>query len=160
MKIQIASDLHLESLPSGPGISMRRDADTGAIRVVERDGGCRLPAPEAFVPVPGRDVLVLAGDIGTELMAREFVEQELAASPVIYIPGNHEYYSGLSREQIDADLHQLANSLPGLHFLVTEGTVIDVVRFWGAPWYSDLWGTTDPWDLRDVHYGINDFWEP
>ncbi len=75
MKIQIASDLHLESLPGGPGVSLRRDADTGAVRGVERDGGCRLPAPEAFAPVRDRDVLVLAGDIGTELMAREFVEQ-------------------------------------------------------------------------------------
>ena len=84
------------------------------------------------------------GDIGTELMAREFIEQELAVSPVIYVPGNHEYYSGRSREQINADWHKLAASLPGLHYLVTAGTVIDGVRFWSAPWYSDLWGTTDP----------------
>ncbi len=90
MNIQIASDLHLESRPGGPGgpgVSMRRDAETGEARVVERDGGCRLPAPEAFAPVRDRDVLVLAGDIGTDLMAREFIEQELAISPVIYVPG-------------------------------------------------------------------------
>ena len=60
VKIQIASDLHLESLPGGPGISMRRNAETGAARVVERDGGCRLPAADAFAPAPDRDVLVLA----------------------------------------------------------------------------------------------------
>ena len=81
MKTQIASDLHLESLPGGPGISMRRGADGGAVRVVERDGGCRLPAPEACVPVGDRDVLVLAGDIGTELMACEFVEQVPPTNP-------------------------------------------------------------------------------
>ena len=71
MKTQIASDLHLESLPGGLGISIHRDADTGAARVVERDSDCRLPASEAFVPSPDRDVLVLAGHIGTELIVRQ-----------------------------------------------------------------------------------------
>lgn len=68
MKIQIASDLHLESLPGGPVVSMRRDAETGEARVFERDGGCRLPAPKAFAPVRDRDVLVLAGATTTAMM--------------------------------------------------------------------------------------------
>ena len=63
---------------------MRRGADGGAVQVVERDGGCRLPAPEAFVPVGNRDVPVFASDIGTVLMAPEFVEREIAISPVIH----------------------------------------------------------------------------
>ena len=33
----------------------------------------------------------------------------LARSPVIYVPGNHEYYGIQSRETIDADWRQLAD---------------------------------------------------
>ena len=69
MKIQIASDLHLEK---------RRDYE---------------PELHDFFPVEDRDVLVLAGDIGTYMQAWSFIEQELRRSPVIYVPGNHEYYS-------------------------------------------------------------------
>ena len=114
MKIQIASDIHLEF------------------------GTRNLPAKRAFVPVPDRDVLVLAGDIGRQKMARAFVVRELATSPVVYVPGNHEYYSARSREEIDADWRAIAAEHPGLHCLVAEDAEIDGVRFWGAPWYSDL----------------------
>ena len=66
MRIQIASDLHLEF------------------------GDRTVPAPHTFRSVTDRDVLVLAGDIGRERMARVFVEREAETSPVIYVPGNHE----------------------------------------------------------------------
>ncbi|MCY4477376.1 MAG: hypothetical protein OXC70_05250 [Gammaproteobacteria bacterium] len=77
MKIQIASDLHLEM--------------------------CRHHEPEIydFYPVQDRDVLVLASDIGTHMRAWSFFEQELRRSPVIYVPGNHEYYSWQTREHTD-----------------------------------------------------------
>ena len=117
MKIQIASDLHLESV-------------TG-----------HLPAPDAFRPVRDRDVLVLAGDIGTYALAREFVVSQLALSPVIYVPGNHEYYGF----QMRADIDEAWRQLPALHYLAAQGVTIEGVRFWGAPWYSDLWGLTDHW---------------
>ena len=136
MKIQIASDIHLEF------------------------GTRSLPAKRSFVPVPDRDVLVLAGDIGRGKMARAFVERELAVSPVIYVPGNHEYYSGHSRDSIDADWRRIAAKHPGLHYLVAEGATVDGVRFWGAPWYSDLWGATDRHAIDIVRYGINDFRTP
>ena len=136
MKIQIASDLHLEG----------------------RKG--YMPERAAFDPVPSRDLLVLAGDIGTHLLAREFVLRELEISPVIYVPGNHEYYTPRSRSEVDRDWTTLAASEPDLHYLIAEGVTIDGVRFWGAPWYSDLWGATDPWDLATVRNGIMDFWAP
>ena len=136
MRIQIASDLHLEG----------------------RKG--YLPERAAFDPVPSRDLLVLAGDIGTHLLAREFVLRELEISPVIYVPGNHEYYTRRPRSEVDRDWTTLAASEPDLHYLIAEGVTIDGVRFWGAPWYSDLWGAMDPWDLATVHNGIMDFWPP
>ena len=133
MKIQIASDLHLEF----------------------RNG--RLPLRDAFVPVRDRDFLLLAGDIGRQRMARFFVERELEFSPVIYVPGNHEYYSTRSREEIDAEWRSIAASYPGLHYHMCEGVEIGGARFWGAPWYSDLWSITDQRALAAVQTGINDF---
>ena len=115
MRIQIASDLHLETYPS------------------------RLPPLAAFRPVADRDLLVLAGDIGQGLGARDFALRELTRSPVIYVRGNHEYYLQ-HRETIDADWRRLADQHAGLHYLVAEGAEIEGIRFWGAPWYSSLWG--------------------
>ena len=103
MKIQIASDLHLEF------------------------GNRRVPPAHSFRPVSDRDVLVLAGDIGRQRMARFFVEREMAISPVVYVPGNHEYYSSRSRASIDGDWREIAAEHPDLHYLVADG-----VRFWGA----------------------------
>ena len=138
MKIQIASDLHL--------------------------GGDEplMPHDEAFRPVPDRDVLVLAGDLGNGQEGRDFVLRELAVSPVVFVPGNHEYCTHRPRAAVDADWQALAAEHAGLHYLIAEGVTLDGVRFWGAPWYSDLWGASpeeDSWFLRDVHMGIMDFWE-
>ena len=135
MRIQIASDLHLESYPG------------------------RRPPAAAFRPAE-RDVLVLAGDIGTGMLARDFVLRELARSPVIYVPGNHEYYRFALREEIDDDWRDVADRQPELHYLVAEGVDIAGVRFWGAPWYSDLWGARDARTLADITASIHDFAHP
>lgn len=74
MKIQIASDLRLEGRPG------------------------HLPPLEDFVTVSDRDVLVLAGDIGVCTSVITFVEDETRVSPVIYVPGNHEYYTNWGRK--------------------------------------------------------------
>ena len=136
MKIQIASDLHLEA----------------------RAG--HMPSAASFRTVRSRDLLILAGDIGRETQAKTFIRRELDASPVLYVPGNHEYYSERPRESIDADWHALAAEHEGLHYLTGAGVELGGLRFYGLPWYSDLWGTTDPWDLQVIHNGINDFWAP
>ena len=133
MKIQIASDLHLEALPTAPRVEFRRRWESGALPVVERGARRPVPLPEAFEPVRDRDVLVLAGDIGREALAREFVEADLSVSPVIYVPGNHEYHSARSREEIDLEWRWLAGEHGTLHCLVCEGMPLDGVRFWGAP---------------------------
>ena len=158
VKIQIASDLHREA-----EVVHRRDPDIGAVRV---DRGARdpLPPPEAFRPVPDRDVLVLAGDIGTGTLARRFVLSQLEISPAIYVLGNHEYYGYQFREDIDCAWVTLP--WPELHYLVSRGVTIDGVRFWGAPWYSDLWGQygqwrqSEPWKLAMFEQYILDFRYP
>lgn len=133
MRIQIASDLHLE---------MHRG---------------NYPSAEYFWPVADRDVLVLAGDIGTHTNALRFIEDEARISPVILIPGNHEYYSRHSRDETDFAWRQIAGSISGLHYLVAEGVAIDGMRFWGAPWYSDFRGRRDEGFLYWVRNSLNDF---
>lgn len=133
MKIQIASDLHLE-----------------------RHFGCYPPARD-FLAVKDRDVLVLAGDIGTHTGAMEFVLEQAEISPVIYVPGNHEYYSRHTRHETDYAWRQIAAETPALHYLVAESVSIDGVRFWGAPWYSNFHGRRDHGYLRVIRSSINDF---
>ena len=133
MKIQIASDLHLE---------LRLNHE---------------PEIHDFYPVEDRDLLVLAGDIGTHMNAWSFIEQELWRSPVIYVPGNHEYYSLQTREHTDEAWKHRAKRNPDLHYLIAEGVTIGGVRFWGAPWYSDLFGRRDSRYLKVVEGTINDF---
>ena len=117
-------------------VSLHRDSPGGRIRT--RESFVRQPSQTAFLPVHDRDVLVLAGDIGRGVQAREFVLRELEVSPVVYVPGNHEYCSRVARGETDARWQALATAYPGLHYLVVEAVVIDDLRFWGAPWYSGL----------------------
>ena len=133
MKIQIASDLHLE---------FRKEWQ---------------PEIHDFCPVEDRDVLVLAGDIGTYMKAWSFIEQELKHSAVIYVPGNHEYYSWQTRKHIDEAWKHKAKQHPDLHYLIAESVTLDGVRFWGAPWYSDLFGQRDRGYLNAVERNISDF---
>ena len=133
MRLQIASGLHLERRPG------------------------RMPDPRDFCPAIDRDLLVLAGDIGTGMSARHFVEREARISPVIYVPGNREYHTGQSREALDQSWRSLAADLPGLHYLVGETVEIDGARFWGAPWYSDLFGRRDGGHLDWINGVVTDF---
>ena len=131
--LQIASDLHLEFYQDD------------------------FPPHSVYQPDIDRDVLVLAGDIGVGLGALDFVLSELAISPVVYIPGNHEYYTRTARREIDASWHEIGHSNTSFFYLVAESVNIDGLRFWGAPWYSDLWGKTDPWLHFGIQRGVADF---
>ncbi|MCY4127799.1 MAG: metallophosphoesterase [Gammaproteobacteria bacterium] len=130
MKIQIASDLHLEF-----------------------DGGSNA---RRLSPVD-RDLLVLAGDISVGRGALSFISEQLQISEVVYVPGNHEYYGGHRRKQLDAWWREVATrELHGLHYLPLDETEINGVRIKGATWYSDFWGG----DGRFAELGVSDFRPP
>ena len=133
MRIQIASDLHLEMRPGNH------------------------PEIHDFCGVDDRDVLVLAGDIGSYLSAWKFIEWELNRSPVIYVPGNHEYYCGQSHEETDEAWRRKAEEHGDLHYLLGEAVTLDGVRFWGAPWFSDLFGRRDRGHLYWIEKLVSDF---
>ena len=92
-----------------------------------RQGGLAPPRTRA-------DAVILAGDVaGPEqaiAWAREFQR------PVIYIPGNHEFYGS----SLSATLAQLRSLAAGtdVHVLDRQVLVLDGVRFLGATLWSDF----------------------
>jgi predicted phosphodiesterase len=73
MRLHVVSDLHLEYTDDASSSSSR------------------TPTPR-IATVPNTDALVLAGDIGTGVMARDLIDAQLAACPtrpLIYVLGNH-----------------------------------------------------------------------
>ena len=65
MKLQLASDLHLEFLQ-------------------------RFPGERLITPAPNADVLILAGDISNGTDAIGLFDSWPV--PVVYVAGNHEFY--------------------------------------------------------------------
>lgn len=126
VNIQLLSDLHLESNPNFTA-----------------------------QPVPGADVLVLAGDIGSyqkgslldELNISDFglarfsplpVERGGAGwpTPVLFVPGNHEY-DGLDFDETHVRLRETCERL-GMVWLERETVVIEGVRFVGSTLWTDF----------------------
>lgn len=109
MKIQLASDLHLE--------------------FIQRD----YPGKRLIEPAPGADVLVLAGDIANGTQAIElFADWPVQ---VLYVAGNHEFY-GYTFDQLRIDLRKAAAGT-SIHFLDNDAFQMDGVRFLGATLWTD-----------------------
>lgn len=123
MRIQLASDLHLECLQG------------------------RFPSATLISPAPDADLLVLAGDIhngaaGVHAFARWPV-------PVLYVAGNHEAYEG----ELEDVLAQLQAAARGTSVVVLDdapadlrgfgawsrqhGATLDRVRFLGTTLWTD-----------------------
>ncbi|MEO7937239.1 MAG: metallophosphoesterase [Burkholderiaceae bacterium] len=117
MKIQLLSDLHLESHPHF--------------------------VPE---PAPGADLLVLAGDIGSYQHGSLLVDPDFGLArfsplrgwptPVLYLPGNHEY-DGLDFDLAHGRLRETCERL-GMVWLEREVVQIAGVRFVGTTLWSDF----------------------
>ena len=117
MKIQVASDLHLEILSSRfPGY-----------RVVEQTDA---------------DVLVLAGDIHSQDQAvAAFADWPV---PVVLLNGNHEFY-GASPERATVSLQLAAGRSANIHYLENQAWALGNVRFLGCCLWTDyeLYGAAD-----------------
>jgi len=120
MNIQLLSDLHLESNPD-------------------------------FMPSPakGADVLVLAGDIGsyqahsalsaagdTDFGLQRFSPKHGWPTPVLFVPGNHEY-DGLDFDETHARLQETCARL-GITWLEREVLQLAGVRFVGTTLWTDF----------------------
>ncbi|HQY75323.1 MAG TPA: metallophosphoesterase [Rhodoferax sp.] len=117
MKIQLLSDLHLEAHPHWRA-----------------------------TPAAGADVLVLAGDVGSYQPGSLLTDSDFglgqfsAASgwptPVIFVPGNHEY-DGMDFDAAHERLRATCARL-GLHWLERETLTLHGVRFVGTTLWTDF----------------------
>lgn len=109
MRVQLASDLHLEFLAR------------------------TFPGERLITPAHQADVLVLAGDISHASSAVELFKNWPV--PVLYIMGNHEAYGGC----IEAVQEELAHAAHGTSVRFLERDVADFggVRFLGCTLWTD-----------------------
>jgi predicted phosphodiesterase len=106
------------------------------------------------------DVIVLAGDIHSGTRGVEWARRQFPVTPVLYVPGNHEFYGREIHETL-SDL-QKAGRRFDVDILHGRGVVGGGVRFLGATLWTDfaLHGADVP-SLRramnDAKYGMSDF---
>lgn len=85
------------------------------------------------------DVVVLAGDIdspGTRAVQWAALESTFGGRSVVYVPGNHEFYS----QEMGAELEQMRNEAAGTNvsILNRDSVVVVGVRFLGATLWTDF----------------------
>ncbi|HMN79855.1 MAG TPA: metallophosphoesterase [Burkholderiaceae bacterium] len=92
------------------------------------------------LPANGADVVVLAGDISRPRLAIDWALK--FDKPVLYVPGNHEFYGG----SIDGTLAELQRLTAGTHVqvLADRELVIGGVRFLGSTLWTDFALFDDP----------------
>jgi predicted phosphodiesterase len=88
------------------------------------------------IPVPRNDaeVVILAGDIARPAQAAAWAAS--FAKPVLYVPGNHEFYGG----SISGVAEELKRHCAGthVHVLDNDEIVIEGVRFLGTTLWTDF----------------------
>ena len=85
-------------------------------------------------PLNDADVVVLAGDIAPPRQAAQWALR--LTKPVIYVPGNHEFY-GSSLEAATRELKRLCADTQ-VHVLDNDEVVIEGVRFLGSTLWTDF----------------------
>ena len=101
------------------------------------------------------DVVVLAGDIDERTHGVEWA-REAFSQPVVYVPGNHEYYGG----KLHHTLRKMRQAAAGsnVHVLDCEEWHFGGVRFLGATLWTDYRLTgNQPLAEWDASQQMNDF---
>lgn len=133
MRIQFASDLHLEM----PRVSNE------------------LP-----LELVGADVRILAGDIHKHDKGIKFAAElaDAGGAPVIYVAGNHEYYRHEFFSTLQA-MRDEAAKYDNVHFLENDSVVIGGVRFLGCTLWVDFTGDGSISIERNLMFAgmLNDF---
>jgi 3',5'-cyclic AMP phosphodiesterase CpdA len=125
MKIHLLSDLHGEFEPYTPSLAAKQT-----------------------------DIVVLAGDIDVKARGVDYARHAFAG-PVIYVPGNHEFYGG----HLDATLEKMrTKTCDRVRVLDNDEWIFKGVRFLGATCWTDYSSTGDvlqaQWEARQE---LNDF---
>ncbi|HWV04068.1 metallophosphoesterase [Ralstonia sp. TCR112] len=83
------------------------------------------------------DVIVLAGDIHLGKRGMPWIEAQSRGLPVIYVPGNHEFYKG-EHSRVLRDLRAACAATPNVHLLDMDKIMIGDVEFLGATLWTDF----------------------
>jgi Icc-related predicted phosphoesterase len=89
---------------------------------------------EFLIPDANADVIVLAGDIGVGLEGLEWLHKQQIHKPIIYVPGNHEFYRHDISLLNDMREHVASN----IHILNDGAVEIDGIRFLGCTLWTDF----------------------
>ena len=131
MRILVLSDLHLEW------------------------GPFEVPAPDLY------DAVVLAGDICKGPQAVEWGQKSFAGTPVVLVPGNHEFHR-LERDQALETMRERSRG-SNVHVLDRDEIVLrgpggDAIRFLGTTLWTDFESAPDVPRAMDVaRRGMKDF---
>lgn len=131
MRIRLLSDLHLEH-------SHRH--------------------PPFVLPDADADVVVLAGDIDNGTRAIDWAEKTFPDRPVLYVPGNHEYYDADMQSAI-VELRARAEQSSNVRLLDNAEVILDRVRFLGSTLWTDfdLFGREEMAEAmrQSLHYVVD-----
>jgi len=109
------------------------------------------------LPQTDADVVVLAGDIARPVQAVSWAAG--FTKPVLYVPGNHEFYGGNIAGTVD-ELKRLCAGTH-VHMLDNEAIVIGGVRFLGTTLWTDFLlfgeGATQAAAIREAMHFVYDF---
>jgi predicted phosphohydrolase len=120
VKIQIASDLHIETFEE-------------------------TPSAKDYI-TPSADILILAGDIGRlhkyEQLKAFLSEVCSMFQGVIYVPGNHEYYNvdnvaPKNMYSLKTDLYSIKKEIENLYIMDRNSIIIDDVCIFGCTLWSE-----------------------
>ena len=87
-------------------------------------------------PQGDEDVVVLAGDVHEGRAGIAWARKYFRSRPIIYVPGNHEYY-GQDFDELRQGLHESGRT-HDVHVLDGDELTIDGVRFLGATLWTDF----------------------
>lgn len=100
------------------------------------------------------DVVILSGDIDVGMRGLLWSEQAFGC-PVLYIPGNHEFY-GHNLEELLADMHDFISER--VIVLDMKEVTIGNLRFLGATAWTNFTATGNPYEAEyQAQRMLNDF---
>jgi Icc-related predicted phosphoesterase len=148
-RIWLLSDLHQEFL---------RDPEHAANPLTRFDPATSAPADF--------DMVVLAGDIDVPLSRSiEWAADRFAGVPVVYVPGNHDFYVApgdppRTIDEIEAEGHEAA-ARKGVHLLLNDQVKLGGVRYLGGTLWTDfnLGGGSRAAHIAQARgrFGMNDY---
>ena len=107
-------------------------------------------------PRTDADVVVLAGDIHTGLRGLDWALEYFPDKPVVYVPGNHEYYGNKMPRLLEKMRLKAENT--NVRILDNDAILIDNVQFLGCTLWSDfmLFGK-EGFSLLEAQSRMNDY---